>query len=143
MTTTTPTGTAARRWALRTLLAVGLLAAFLGGAAAPAAAEAEAGERLPAALAEACPFSGTLCLFTGTNFTGERFTVSSLVPPGTCVSLVDHLWTGRARSAINTNSSSAALFPNDDCAGGPYQVPGNSAVPDFGEFRPNSVWVAD
>jgi hypothetical protein len=30
---------------------------------------------------------------------------------------------------------------NDDCVGGPYQVPGNGSVADFGGFEPLSVWV--
>ncbi|MDA1360117.1 peptidase inhibitor family I36 protein [Glycomyces luteolus] len=89
-----------------------------------------------------CPFTETLCLFEGPGFTGERFTVSSLVEPGTCVSLVDHGWAGRVNSAINTHTSSAALFANDDCVGGPYQVPGSSSITDLGGFEPLSLWVA-
>jgi hypothetical protein len=105
-----------------------------GGAGAVVSVEAgvSAGE---------CPFTNTLCLFDGTGYSGARFAVSSLVPGGTCVSLVDHGWGGRARSALNTHSTSAALFVNDDCIGGPFQVPGGSGVPDFGSFRPDSVWV--
>ena len=92
---------------------------------------------------EPCPFTATLCLFEGENYTGERFTVSSLVEPGTCVSLVDHGWAGRVNSAINTDPDAAALFANDDCIGGPYQIPGNSTNPDLGTFQPLSVWVTD
>lgn len=92
--------------------------------------------------ADDCNFTDTLCLYEGANFTGERFTVSSLVEPGTCVSLVDHGWAGRVNSAINTHTSSAALFANDDCVGGPYQVPGSGSVADLGGFEPLSVWVA-
>ncbi|MBO3732195.1 peptidase inhibitor family I36 protein [Glycomyces niveus] len=118
-----------------TYLAPALAAAAILAAATPAtAAPADtttAGE---------CPFTDTLCLFEGDNYTGERFTVSSLVEPGTCVSLVDHGWAGRVNSAINTNDNAAALFPNDDCGGGPYLVPGNSAIPDLG-IQPLSVWV--
>jgi hypothetical protein len=91
--------------------------------------------------ADPCPFAGTLCLFEGANYTGARFTASSTAPGGTCVSLNDHGWGDRARSAINTNSRSAAMFMNDDCVGGPFQVPGNGRLPSFGSFTPESVWV--
>ncbi|GGN97955.1 hypothetical protein GCM10010112_90720 [Actinoplanes lobatus] len=36
---------------------------------------------------------------------------------------MEHGWNGRARSACNTNPTSAALFLNDDCIGGPSQLP--------------------
>ncbi|MDT0345783.1 peptidase inhibitor family I36 protein [Streptomyces litchfieldiae] len=111
------------------------LVALTGG---PAAAQAPA-----AASAAECNVSGALCLFDGTDFTGELFTVSSAVPGGTCVSLVDHGWGDRARSAINTNDASAALFANDDCLGGPYQVPAGGSISDLGSFAAKSVWVAD
>lgn len=111
-----------------------LTATALLAAASPAAAA-------DAASADDCSFTDTLCLYEGANFTGERFTVSSLVEPGTCVSLVDHGWGGRVNSAINTNTSGAALFANDDCVGGPYQVPGSSSIADLGSFEPLSVWV--
>ena len=88
-----------------------------------------------------CPFTNTLCLFDGVGYTGERLTLSSPVSNGVCVSLVSHGWGGRARSALNTSSSSAALFANDGCLGGPFQVPAGSGVADFGAFRPNSAWV--
>ncbi|MFF0823937.1 peptidase inhibitor family I36 protein [Micromonospora haikouensis] len=101
-----------------TLVAAGLLAALLGAVSAPATASPDPVARSTPAV-DACPFPNTLCLFEGTNFTGERLTLSSLVSPGTCVSLVDAGWGDRARSAINTNSRSAAMFMNDDCAGGP------------------------
>jgi hypothetical protein len=91
--------------------------------------------------AEECPFTDTLCLFEGENYTGERFNVRSLVEPGTCVSLVDHGWDGRVNSAINTNTTGAAMFALDDCAGGPYVVPGSGSIPDLGGFNPLSVWV--
>ncbi|MPY58335.1 peptidase inhibitor family I36 protein [Streptomyces spongiae] len=88
-----------------------------------------------------CPSSGSLCLYAGTTFTGERFAVSSSGPGGVCVSLVDHGWGGRAQSAINTHSGHAAMFANDDCRGEPYPVPGNSSLGSFGSFTPKSVWV--
>lgn len=131
---------AARRLS-RMLLVFGFLAAILGTASPAAAASPNPAARSDVTAAT-CPFTDTLCLFEGVNFTGERLTVTSLEPSGTCVSLVDHGWGDRARSAINTNSQSAAMFMNDDCVGGPFQVPGNSSLPDFGGFTPESVWVA-
>ena len=68
--------------------------------------------------AELCPFSDALCLFEHANFGGERFNVRALDPSaGTCVNLEEHGWAARARSAVNTNSRSAAVFPNADCTG--------------------------
>ncbi|MEU8021187.1 peptidase inhibitor family I36 protein [Micromonospora haikouensis] len=124
----------------RALVAAGLLAALLGAVSAPAAASPGPAARSTPAAGD-CPFINTLCLFEGTNFTGERLTLTSLVSPGTCVSLVDAGWGDRARSAINTSSRSAAMFMNDDCAGGAFEVPGNSSLPDFGGFTPESAWV--
>lgn len=124
---------ARRSWSA--LGAAAVSAALVLGTAAPALASSSA------SVAGDCPFTNTLCLFSGENFTGDRFTVSSLVPNGTCVSLVDHGWGDRARSAINTHPDSAAMFFNDDCVGGPYQVPGNSSLASFGTFTPESVWV--
>lgn len=124
----------------RTVLAIGLLVTVLGGASAPALANPSTAQS--AAVSADCPFTNTLCLFEGTNYSGDRFTVSSPLSPGSCVSLVDHGWGDRARSAINTHSRSAAMFLNDDCVGGPFQVPGNSQLPNFGSFTPESVWVA-
>ncbi|WP_213450423.1 peptidase inhibitor family I36 protein [Rhizomonospora bruguierae] len=117
------------------LLAVALAATTVFGVAAPARA-AGAGT-LPAE----CPFTNTLCLFDGAGYSGARLTLRSLVPSGTCVSLVDHGWGGQARSALNTGSSAAALFANDGCLGGPFLVPAGGGVPDFGGFRPDSAWV--
>jgi len=107
-----------------------------------ATASPAAGSPTGTTSADDCSLTDTLCLYEGAGFTGERFTVSSLVEPGTCVSLVDHGWAGRVNSAINTHTSSAALFANDDCVGGPYQVPGSGSVTDLGGFEPLSVWVA-
>jgi Peptidase inhibitor family I36 len=122
---------------LRSLLPVGVSLVVLFGSAA--AASAEPATRVSSAAAT-CP-SRALCLYEETNFGGAVFTVTSLVPGGTCVSLVDHGWGDRAHSAINTHSNSAAMFMNDDCVGGPFQVPGNSSLPSFGSFTPESVWV--
>lgn len=132
------TGSTVSRRRRFTLLAVGAAtAALLGTAAAPAAAS-------PAnsALAGECSFSATLCLFDQTSFGGARFTARSIVPGGTCVSLNDSGWGNRARSAINTSSHSAALFANDDCLGGPYQIAPNSSVANLGSFGAQSVWVS-
>lgn len=124
---------AVARWSRSVLLVGSLSMAALLAAAAPGAARpASAGD---------CPFSDTVCLFEGANYTGERFAVSSLDPSGTCVSLVDHGWGDRAHSALNTNSTSAAMFMNDDCVGDPFQIPGNTGLPSFGGFTPESIWV--
>ncbi|MFD8308526.1 peptidase inhibitor family I36 protein [Streptomyces sp. NPDC059690] len=87
-----------------------------------------------------CP-SGALCLYSDQNFGGDRLTLSSLTGSGTCVSLIDHGWAGRVESAVNTHSASAALFPADDCLGGPYRVDAGTGVPDLGAFAPLSAWV--
>lgn len=116
--------------------AVMLLATAGTASAEPAATTSQRG----GGIAATCPFS-SLCLYDETDFNGERFTVSSLDPNGTCVSLVDHGWGDRAHSAINTHNNSAAMFMNDDCLGGPYRVPGDSQLPSFGAFTPRSVWV--
>ncbi|MEU5153575.1 peptidase inhibitor family I36 protein [Glycomyces sp. NPDC021274] len=117
--------------------ALALTAAALLAMSAPAAAAPTAAAPPPE-----CPFTEALCLYEGENFTGARFTVGSLVEPGTCVSLVDHGWgDGRANSAINTHTANAALFALDDCMGGPYLVPGEGSIPDLG-LEPQSVWVA-
>ncbi|WP_229398871.1 peptidase inhibitor family I36 protein [Micromonospora okii] len=119
------------------LAAAALSAATVVSAATPGVAATRAD-----AATSPCPFSGTVCLFDQTGYNGARFTVSSLVPNGTCVSLVDHGWGGgRVLSGLNTNSSSAALFANDDCIGGPYQLAGKSGIPNFGGFQANSIWV--
>jgi hypothetical protein len=117
---------------LLALTATALLATASPAAAAPQATTA----------GDTCNLTEALCLYEGTDFTGARFNVSSLVEPGTCVSLVDHGWAGRVNSAINTHTQSAALFANDDCVGGPYQVPGSSSIADLGGFEPLSVWIA-
>jgi hypothetical protein len=109
----------------------GVAAAALIGLTVPA----------PAQSASPCPFTGTLCLFEGTGYTGAVFTASSLVPGGTCVSLVAHGWGDRAHSVINTHTKSAALFLNDNCVGGPYQVPPGTGISSL-PFTPDSVWVA-
>lgn len=88
--------------------------------------------------ASLCPFSNALCLFDQANFGGQRFNVSSLNPNGTCVDLAQHGWGGRARSAVNTNSSNAAAFPNADCTGQPVGLSGlEPTLP----LQPNSVFV--
>ena len=114
-----------------------LLAASLGTAAA--AGPAAPGHAAPPA---SCTFSDTVCVFDGTGYTGARFTASSPGAGGTCVSLAGHGWgNGRARSVYNTNSTPAALFALDNCAGGPFQVGAGSGVTNLGSFQANSVWV--
>lgn len=79
--------------------------------------------------ADLCPFSDTLCLFDKANFDGKRFNVRALDPStGTCVNLAEHGWAARARSAVNTNSRSAAVFPNPDCTGHPIGINGLEAT---------------
>ncbi|MFJ8694681.1 peptidase inhibitor family I36 protein [Streptomyces roseolilacinus] len=87
-----------------------------------------------------CP-SGALCLYSGQNFSGERLTLSSLTSSGTCISLADRSWTGRVESAVNTHTTSAALFPNDGCLGSPYRVDAGTGVADLDAFVPLSAWV--
>lgn len=113
---------------------IAFAAAMAGVATVVAAAPAQAA---PAQ----CNFTDTVCLFDATGYTGTRLTLSSLSPSGTCVSLVSHGWSGRARSALNTNSAPAAMFSNDNCVGGPYQIPANSGVSNLGSFRAKSIWV--
>ncbi|MGI5150970.1 peptidase inhibitor family I36 protein [Plantactinospora sp. CA-294935] len=123
----------------RSIVLAAAMAAGLVGAVIPGVANA--GLTSDAAAAVDCPFTNTVCLFEGTNYSGTRFTVSVPGPSQACVSLVDHGWGDRARSAYNTGSQSAALFANDDCVGGPYQLAGNTGIPDLGSFSPESVWV--
>ncbi len=85
-----------------------------------------------------CPFTNALCLFDQANFGGQRFNVSSLNPNGTCVNLVDHGWGARARSAINTNTSTPAVFPNANCTGEPIGI---SAFEPTLPLLPNSAFV--
>lgn len=113
------------------LLAASIAAAGSLVTAGPAAAEA--GD---------CSFVKTVCLYSGENFTGERITLSSLQPSGTCVNLAESGWALEVNSVINTHSSSASMFSNADCVGGPYQVAGNSGISQLGSFTPVSVWVA-
>ncbi|MFH9725974.1 peptidase inhibitor family I36 protein [Streptomyces sp. NPDC017254] len=116
---------------------------------APLAAAASAAALALAALTPAtvhaaqpadCP-TGALCLFSEGDFAGDRLPLSSLTGGGTCVSLVDHGWAGRVKSAVNTHSTSAVLFPGDDCLGGPYGVAAGAGVADLGTFVPLSAWV--
>lgn len=129
------------RTGIRAILLVAAIAATtVIGAATPSQATPARAEGVGVA-AGTCPFTNTVCLFDQTGYNGVRFTANSPLPGGQCISLVDHGWAGRARSGLNTNSTSAALFANDDCLGGPFQLSGNSGVPNFGSFRPSSLWV--
>ncbi|MFC7329098.1 peptidase inhibitor family I36 protein [Marinactinospora rubrisoli] len=126
---------AVRRILVSTIAGLSALAA----AALPASAQTSVS---PAPeTAQECPFTSTLCLYDEAGFGGERFTVSSANPGvGVCVDLVEHGWGGRARSAINTNTSSAAMFLSDDCTGQPAQIP-SGQTPSL-TFAPNSVFVS-
>ncbi|WP_212819159.1 peptidase inhibitor family I36 protein [Polymorphospora rubra] len=128
-----------RRGGRHVLAVVALAATMVGVAATPGATSGPA-ERAGAAAGD-CPFVSALCLFDETGYNGTRFTVSSTTPGGTCVSLVAHGFGGQARSVLNASTSAAALFANDGCVGGPYQVAGGSGIADLGSFRANSVWV--
>jgi hypothetical protein len=121
---------------LRSALVAGVSATMLFGAAAVASASpASAGSS-----ATTCP-SRSLCLYDGTNYTGELYTLTSFNRGGSCVSLVDYGWGDRVHSVRNTHNASAAMFMNDDCVGGPYQVSPNSGISNLGSFTPDSVWV--
>ena len=123
-------------WKIRLgVVAVGTLALGLplGPIAAQAGAQSDA--------SDPCPFSNTLCLCERMEFGGEHFTVAPLIPgQGVCVDLVEHGWGGRAASAINTSTSSNAMFQSDDCTGQPMEIPTGS-TPHL-SFSPNSVFVS-
>ncbi|MEU0947480.1 peptidase inhibitor family I36 protein [Streptomyces canus] len=87
-----------------------------------------------------CP-SGALCLYSELNFGGERLALSSPTTNGTCISLADQGWAGRVESAANTHTTSAVLFPSDDCLGSPYRVDARTGVADLGAFVPLSTWL--
>jgi hypothetical protein len=126
--------------AVRAVIAVAALATSLIATAGPASAAGADVDANAVASQGDCPFTDTLCLFEGENFTGERFALTATDPAGSCVGLADHGWDNRARSAINTSSDSAALFANEDCTGGPYEVPGGASLAGFDAFTPVSVW---
>ncbi|MCX2926652.1 peptidase inhibitor family I36 protein [Streptomyces sp. NEAU-W12] len=118
----------------RALVGVATLAGLLW--AAPGVAHADT-EEDPGT---ACPFSRTLCLFDGADYSGDRFTVQSLDPSASvCVDLVEHGWGDRARSAVNTATQPASLYPNPDCTGRGVSVTG--AAPSL-PFQPQSVRVS-
>ncbi|MFF8996637.1 peptidase inhibitor family I36 protein [Streptomyces achromogenes] len=109
-----------------------LLAAAAGAGAIVAAVTAPATAQPAPASAAACEFSGALCLFEGTDYTGERFTVQSLEPGvAVCVDLAEHGWAGRAHSAVNNNSRSATLFTGAGCTGSGLSVTGSLPSFDF------------
>jgi hypothetical protein len=122
----------------RGLLAAGtvfaLSSALVAVAAGPVTASAPA--------AAECTGVRSLCLFEGTDFTGELLTLNTPDEAGECVNLADHGWSGRVLSVINTHTEAAALFANDDCLGDPYGVPGGGEDSDLGSFSPSSAWIA-
>ncbi len=115
--------------------AVSLSSVLVVVAAGPATASA------PASAAE-CTGVRSLCLFEGTDFTGDLLTLNTSDEAGECVTFADHGWSGRVVSVINTHTQPAALFMNDDCVGDPFGVPGGGQIPDLGSFSPRSVWIA-
>lgn len=130
-----PRSRARVRWTI-----VGVAAAVLAtGAATGAYAGVQPG---PSANPPACPFSSTLCLYDQKSFGGERFTLASINPSGTCVNLASHGWgAGRAKSAINTNAKAATLYSSTDCSGAGSTVRGSSSLPTLGIANANSAFV--
>jgi hypothetical protein len=126
-----------RRRSLRMSLSV-LGAALIASAVAVAVTPSAAAAALPVN----CPFSNTLCLFDGTNFTGATFNVSAWNPAGACVNLSSHGWGSRARSGINTHRMEARLYTSTDCTGVSATVRGNSSLPTLPTRTANSVFVA-
>lgn len=115
--------------------------AFVMTSAAVAAGLVGAG---PAAAADAtCPFTRTVCLWDGVNFTGTRFTVQSAsASTQVCVDLAAHRWgNGRAKAAKNTGNQIAVLYSGTDCTGSSYQL-----IPQGGygsiTFGSNSILVS-
>ncbi|MGW5162347.1 peptidase inhibitor family I36 protein [Nonomuraea wenchangensis] len=121
---------------MRKRLGVLAVAATLVGLT-PAAASAATTDEL-------CPFTDTLCLFDGEDYTGTRFTVTPPGPDAVCVDLVEHGWGGgRAKSAVNTSTRTANMFQySTDCTG--YGAPIRTGrTPDFtGWFSPSSVLIS-
>jgi hypothetical protein len=110
--------------------------------AAPIAATASTVVTAAAAADSTCPFTRSLCLWDGTDFTGTRFNVQALDPSvGACVNLASHGWgNGRAKSAKNTANQVARLYTNTNCTGSSYQlIPGGGYTPI--NFASNSVYV--
>ncbi|MFI6987506.1 peptidase inhibitor family I36 protein [Nonomuraea wenchangensis] len=93
---------------------------------------------------ELCPFTDTLCLFDGEDYTGTRLNVAPMGSDAVCVDLVEHGWGGgRAKSAINTSTRTANMFQySTDCTG--YGAPIHTGrTPDFNVwFSPKSVLIS-
>ncbi|MEU3735073.1 peptidase inhibitor family I36 protein [Streptomyces sp. NPDC033538] len=87
-----------------------------------------------------CP-ANALCLYSAAGLTGDQLALASPSGSGTCVDLAAQGWAGRVKSVLNTHSTSAALFPNENCLGGPYRVEAGAGVRDLGAFAPLSVWM--
>nr|WTA70849.1 peptidase inhibitor family I36 protein [Micromonospora sp. NBC_00855] len=109
-----------RPFAVLSLLAASTLVLAVPGVAASAAPRANA----PTAAADStCPFTRTLCLWDGANFTGTRFTVQAPTTAGTCVNLATHGWgNGRAKSARNTSTQAATLRSTTACGGSTFTI---------------------
>jgi len=117
------------------------IAAFVMTSTAVVAGLAGAG---PAAAADpTCPFTRTVCLWDGANYTGTRFTAQSLSPSTpVCVDLAAHGWgNGRAKAARNTGNQVAVLYSGTTCTGSSYQL-----IPQGGygsiTFGSNSILVS-
>ncbi|MGW5555963.1 peptidase inhibitor family I36 protein [Micromonospora sp. NPDC003944] len=104
-----------RSSAILSLLATSTLMLAVPAGAASATPRASA----PSTAADSsCPFTRTLCLWDGANFTGTRFTVQAHTSSGTCVNLAAHGWgNGRAKSARNTSTQAATLRSTTACGG--------------------------
>jgi hypothetical protein len=122
-----------RAWRRTAAIAAVTSSVLLGGANAASAVTATD---------PACPFTRTVCLWDGVNYTGNRMTAFAFnAQTGTCVDLQAHGWgAGRTESARNTGSRVARLYGTTDCSGAFVQiVPGGT----YGsiDYASNSVYV--
>ncbi|MEU4792126.1 peptidase inhibitor family I36 protein [Micromonospora tulbaghiae] len=112
-----------RRIPVRSSAVLSLLATSALVLAAPGAASATPRASAPAAADSTCPFTRTLCLWEGANFTGARFTLQAPTSAGTCVNLAAHGWgNGRAKSARNTTTQAATLGSTVACGGSTFTI---------------------
>ncbi len=108
---------------------------------------ASAGTAAPAPLTTPSPATGDctvpnfVCLYEGSGLTGQQIAVRP-AERGGCIDLGALGWAGRARSAKNTFTREAVIYPNRDCTGRPDGIPGNGETNSL-LFAPGSVWVFD